>query len=306
MKTFIFDISLERLWYGCYDLKKQKQYAADETDLDDCISQDGNISDAPMFAVTLRKLMRQNGTPFVGENAIVLFHTSYGSTKFCDGGYDDEDDDTDDEVLHFKKRSERLVSSVAPENESSFETAHDIIRLLGMNCVFVADYGKEKTVFYSVEEATDRFGGYEIEKKESVFTTGTMVATVLILMGVVFGIIFAPKAVNYLKENGIEVSSGTTEATPEETVDIICTLSGINEVSSNNSYNNALTVNHYLYLTDSKGVTLQWEVSPDTYALIDYRYEIGDTITVTKHPDDPFYPYKIGDMNLLRSMEVPE
>jgi len=74
LKTFIFDISLERLWYGCYDLKKQKQYAADETDLDDCISQDGNISDAPMFAVTLRKLMRQNGTPFVGENAIVLFH----------------------------------------------------------------------------------------------------------------------------------------------------------------------------------------------------------------------------------------
>lgn len=109
----------------------------------------------------------------------------------------------------------------------------------------------------------------------------------------------------------------------DKTVDFDVTLTGMNEVTikkediapslffSNSgtfygvNFTEGTDIKHYLYLTDCNGETLQWEVSAETYAFIDYKYDVGDTITVTKHSKG-FYHYKIGDMNLLKSKEVPK
>ena len=189
--------------------------------------------------------------------------------------------------------------------------AEDIARLLNLNLIFAADYGQENAIPYSAEEAAERFGNYKVSKDKKSDSILPFMIGLIAVCGVLVALlcIFQKPINKFLNGETPLLKEPLIREFPEEldaedvTEDFDVTLSGMNEVSMENGRYDR--VNHYLYLTDRNGKTLQWEVSAETYALIDYKYDVGDTVTVTKHSKG-YYRYKIGDCELERSKEVPE
>ena len=311
MKTYIIDISCDRIWLGCFNLKKQKLYASAEVNLDrnnEYIREDGIITDAVFVATLINGAAKRNRFPtFADSNTIIMFHTKYGSTKQA---YEDDFSSEYEEIneLTIKNGSAKLISDKNELNEKNYEAAEDIARLLNLNLIFAADYGQENAIPYSAEEAIERFGNcnYKVskdKKSDAILSIIIMLIAVFIsffLTGFLIIFIFHGET-PLLKEPLIR--EFPEEDVEDITEDFDVTLSGMNNTTNRNGQN-AFSY-YYLYLTDRNDKTLQWEVSADTYALIDYRYDVGDTITVTKHSKG-FYRYKIGDCELERSKEVPE
>ena len=315
MKTYIIDISCDRVWLGCFDLKKQKLYATTEAVLekDVYVHEGGRIADATGIATIINNAAKTNHFPVPAIstiNAIIMFHTKYGSTKQAyEGDFSSRYEDINE--LTIKHGSAKLVSDKNELNEDSYDKVSSIANLLGLNLIFAADYGQENTIPYSAEEAAEMFGNYKVSKDKKSYSILPFMIGLIVVCGVLVALlcIFQKPIDKFLNGETPLLKEPLIRELPEEldaedvTEDFDVTLSGMNDTTKRNGQN-AFSY-YYLYLTDRNGKTLQWEVSADTYALIDYRYDIGDTITVTKHSKG-YYRYKIGDCELERSKEVPE
>lgn len=315
MKTYIIDISCDRVWIGCFDLKKQKLYASAEAafEKDVYVHEDGIIVGATSIAATISNIAKTNHFPMPAIsaiNTIIMFHTKYGSTKQAyEGDFSSRYEDINE--LTIKHGSAKLVSDKNELNEKNYEAAEDIARFLNLNLIFAADYGQENAIPYSAEEAAEMFGNYKVSKDKKSDSILPFMIGLIAVCGVLVALlcIFQKPIDKFLNGKTPLLKEPLIRELPEEldaedvTEDFDVTLSGINNTTNRNGQN-AFSY-YYLYLTDRNGKTLQWEVSADTYALIDYRYDVGDTITVTKHSKG-YYRYKIGDCELERSKEVPE
>lgn len=314
MRTYIIDISCDKVWIGCFDLKKQKLYASAEVNLDrndDYVHEDGRIADITTVAVLINGVVKRNRFPaYAGSNGIIMFHTKYGSTKQAyEGDFSSKYEEINE--LTIKHGSVKLISDKNELNEKNYEAAEDIARLLNLNLIFAADYGQENTIPYSAEEAAEMFGGYKVSKDKKSDSILPFMIGLIVVCGVLVALlcIFQKPINKFLNGETPLLKEPLIRELPEEidaedvTEDFDVTLSGMNDTTKRNGQN-AFSY-YYLYLTDRNGKTLQWEVSADTYALIDYRYDVGDTITVTKHSKG-YYRYKIGNCELERSKEVPE